>query len=81
VKALRELQRIVQPGGDLYLSVPLDDVDRTYFNAHRAFTEPALLALFAPFEVVEKRYIYGYDCVTRPQPGFGTGCYHLRKPL
>ena len=36
-KAISELKRIVQPGGDLYLSLPLDDENRTYFNAHKGF--------------------------------------------
>jgi len=80
VKALRELQRVVRSNGDLYLSVPLDDEDRTYFNAHRAFTEETLLGLFEPFIVVEKRYIYGTRFSEVRGSGFGTGCYHLRKP-
>lgn len=80
-KALTELKRVVALNGDLYLSVPIDDENRTYFNAHRAFTEPYLLNLFAPFEVIEKRYIYGYYFGEQLQKGFGTGCYHLRKKL
>lgn len=80
-KALEELKRIVAPGGHLYISVPIDDVNRTYFNAHRAFSELYLLTLFAPFEVLAKYYIYGKDCGTELRPGFGTGCYHLRRPL
>ncbi len=79
-KALAELKRVVRPGGDLYVSVPLDDENRTYFNAHRAFTEPFLLSLVAPFEVLERRYIYGSVLGPELQPGFGTGCYHLRAP-
>lgn len=80
VKAVAELKRIVQPGGDLYLSVPVDDVNRIYFNAHRAFCEPYLERLFAPFEIVERRYIFGNDFTDQLRPGFGTGCYHLRGP-
>ena len=68
------------PTAILYLSVPLDDEDRTYFNAHRAFTEETLLGLFEPFIVVEKRYIYGTRFSEVRGTGFGTGCYHLRKP-
>jgi SAM-dependent methyltransferase len=81
VKAMAELKRIVRPGGDLYISVPLDDVNRIYFNAHRAFCESYLEKLFAPFEIVERRYIFGNDFTDRLRPGFGTGCYHLRRPL
>jgi len=79
-KALEELKRVVAPGGDLYVSLPVDDVDREYFNAHRVFTEETLLRMFAPFEIVESRYIYGYDFVAERRPGGGVGCYHLRRP-
>jgi len=81
VQAIAELKRIVQPGGDLYLSVPVDDINRIYFNAHRAFCEPYLLKLFAPFEVRERRYIFGNEFTDHLKPGFGTGCYHLRRPF
>lgn len=79
VKAVEELKRIVQPGGDLYISVPLDDVNRIYFNAHRAFCESYLEKLFAPFEILERRYIFGNDFTKDIKTGFGTGCYHLKK--
>lgn len=80
-KALAELKRIVAPGGDLYLSIPLDDENRTYFNAHRAFSEDYLIALFKPFEVLQKRYIFGNEFCSELRSGFGTGCYRLRKPI
>jgi SAM-dependent methyltransferase len=78
-KAVAELKRILAPNGNLYVSVPVDDVNRTYFNAHRAFTEPYLEELFAPLEIVERRYIYGNEFGTELKRGFGTGCYHLRR--
>ena len=80
-KAISELKRIVRPGGYLYISVPIDDENRTYFNAHRAIEEAYLLSLFEPFKVVDRRYIYGRDlCYTR-KFGFGVGCYQLICPL
>jgi SAM-dependent methyltransferase len=79
-KALAELKRVVAPGGFLYLSVPLDDENRTYFNAHRAFTESYLEKLFAPFQVVDRRYIFGAQFLDSPLRGFGTGCYQLQRP-
>lgn len=79
-KALEELKRVICPGGDLYVSVPIDDVNRIYFNAHRAFSEEYLLKIFAPLEVLERRYIYGSRYLDRLESGFGTGCYHLRAP-
>jgi SAM-dependent methyltransferase len=79
-KSLAELKRVVRPGGDLYLSVPLDDERRTYFNAHRAFTEPYLLEIFRPFDVIDRKYIFGQSFGDVIGSGFGTGCYHLRRP-
>jgi SAM-dependent methyltransferase len=78
-KAMEELKRVVAPGGDLYVSLPLDDADREYFNAHRVFAEDTALRMFEPFEVVERRYIYGYDFVDERRAGAGVGCYHLRR--
>ena len=78
-KAIEELKRIVQIGGDLYLSLPLDDENRIYFNAHRAFKEEYVLRLFEPFQIVERRYIYGRNFGDQRKHGFGTGCYYLRR--
>ncbi len=80
-KAADELKRVIKPGGDLYISVPLDDVNKTYFNAHRAFTEKYILEFFSPFIIVDKKYIYGNSFQNSLQSGFGTGCYHFKKPL
>lgn len=80
-KSARELIRVLARGGNLYVSVPVDDRDRVYFNAHRAFTRASVLELFAGLELVEEKYHYGramYD-VYDPARGFGTGMYHFAK--
>lgn len=79
-KAAAELQRIVQPGGFLYISAPLDDENRIYFNGHRAFTEDYLLGLFQAFAVLERRYIFGKEFGRQRKTGFGVGCYRLQAP-
>jgi len=79
-KAIKELIRILAPGGHLFISVPLYDRDRTYFNGQRAFTEETLFRLCEPLEVVDKAYIYGRDFLTEPRTGFGTGCFEFVKP-
>ncbi len=79
-KAIAELKRIVAPGGNLYLSVPVDDENRTYFNAHRAFSEFYLRSQFAPFEIVETRYVYGNEFGEKARNGFGIACFWLKKP-
>lgn len=80
-KAIYELQRIIKPNGNLYISLPIDDENRTYFNAHRAFTEQYLLSLFQSFKVIDKAYIYGWQLLTNQQSGFGIGLYHFQKLL
>lgn len=82
-RAAAELIRVLAPEGDLYVSVPVDDSNKTYFNAHRAFTRDYALKIFSGLRLIEERYIYGralenaYD----PTKGFGTGMYHFKKPL
>lgn len=80
-KAIAELKRVLKVGGNLFLSVPVDTECRIYFNAHRAFTRDYLMQLLAGLVVVEERYQYGYSVHSayKPELGFGTGLYHLRK--
>ncbi len=80
-KAIAEMKRVLAPGGNLYISVPVDMADKVYFNAHRAFTRDYVLELFKELSLVEEKYIYGdkildsYDA----KKGFGTGLYHFKK--
>jgi hypothetical protein len=78
-KAVEELKRVIAPGGDLYVSLPIADADREYFNAHRVFTEETALRMFEPFDVIECRYIYGYEFVKERRADAGVGCYQLRR--
>lgn len=80
-KAIAELKRVLSPGGNLYLSVPVDNQSKIYFNAHRAFTRDHILKLLKPLKIVEEKYIYGRALVDAydPSQGFGTGLYHIRK--
>jgi len=80
-KAAKELKRVLNPGGNLYFSVPVDDACRVYFNAHRAFTRDYVISLFASLELVDEKYHYGramFDAYDSAK-GFGTGLYHFRK--
>ncbi len=78
-KAIAELKRVLAPGGDFYISVPINDENRTYFNAHRSFKEAYLVEQFHQLQVIEKRYIFGNSFLSQPVAGFGIGCYHLRQ--
>lgn len=80
-KAVVELKRVLAPGADLYISVPVDDTTRTYFNAHRAFAITDFETMIQPLQIVSRAFIYGETFGDVPQSGFGTACYHLRKIL
>lgn len=80
-KAAEELSRILAPDGNLYISVPIDSENKTYFNAHRAFTRDYVLTLFKNLKLKEEKYIYGKETLEKyePKKGFGTGLYHFTK--
>ena len=80
-KAAHELTRILAKNGNLYISVPVDSINKTYFNAHRAFTREYVLSLFKNLHLKEEKYIYGKEKHTSydPRKGFGTGLYHFTK--
>lgn len=80
-KAIKELKRVLKPNGILLISVPVDNENRIYFNAHRAFTRDYILELFDGFEFLDEKYIYGtrmYNSYDKSK-GFGTGLYKLKK--
>lgn len=80
-KAIKELKRVLKIGGIILFSVPIDNENKIYFNAHRAFTREYILELFDGFMLLEEKYHYGtkifdeYDS----NKGFGTGLYMLEK--
>jgi len=51
-KAAQELERILAPGGQLLLSIPLGR-ERVQFNAHRVFAPETVLKLFADLTLVD----------------------------
>ena len=52
VKAAGELSRVLAPGGDLYLSVPVGR-ERACFNAHRVFSVATVRKLFSTLHLQE----------------------------
>jgi len=80
-KAIKELKRVLKPGGILLISLPIDDQNKICFNAHRIFTRDYILELFSDMVILEEKYIYGskmYDSYDR-RKGFGTGLYVFQK--
>lgn len=56
IKAAQQLQRVVSPGGSLYLSLPIGR-ERICFNAHRVHAPHSVLRLFAQMKLVEFSYV------------------------
>lgn len=56
VKAALELQRIVNSGGKLFLSLPIGR-ERVCFNAHRVHAPASVLKMFSQMKLVEFSYV------------------------
>ena len=76
-ESARELKRVIKIGGSLYISVPIENENRIYFNAHRAFTEEYILSLFSPLILKSSKYIIGKKFVDKKPEGSCVGCYHF----
>ncbi len=67
-KAALELQRIVSPGGKLFLSLPVGR-ERICFNAHRVHAPATVLAMFSQMKLMEFSFVDD------------AGNYHEAKPI
>ena len=83
--AAMELQRIIGPGGDLYLSVPVGR-ERVCFNAHRVFAPESVLAMFDGMEALSFSFVDDQGCyVDAAAPPaaaaneYACGMFHFRK--
>ncbi len=84
-KASLELQRIVAPGGRLYLSLPVGR-ERTCFNAHRIHSASSVPRLFPELELIEfslvddsGRYVVDTELSAGDALEFGCGLFLFRR--
>ena len=61
VKALKEVARVLQPGGHFIMSTNVSHKSGLCFNAHRIFTKPQVLAMLPGFSIVKEAFFF-------PQP-------------
>jgi len=85
-KAATELQRVMTPGGSLYLSTPVGK-ERTCFNAHRIFSPSTICKLFSELQLVSFSCVNDSGQFIEDIPGemaaeylYGCGMFHFRKP-
>jgi SAM-dependent methyltransferase len=86
-KAARELVRVLAPGGNLYLSVPVGE-EVVCFNAHRITAPSTILAQYAGLELIEFDAVLDDGTWRRnlpplemPPSAYACGMFWFRKPL
>jgi SAM-dependent methyltransferase len=86
-KALAELQRVLAPGGDLYLSAP-SGRSATYFNAHRVFDPAVIVEALDELELVQLDAVLDGEQQVRPvtlgelrDNAYACGMYWFKRPL
>lgn len=88
-KAINELKRVLAPGGQLLVVVPIGGEARIEFDAHRIYTYELFLSHFSELELIEFALIpedardgglirHADPVLTRAQR-YGCGCFHFRK--
>ncbi len=85
MKAAKELIRVLAPGGELIMVLPMDENPRVIYNAHRLYSFDQALELFdglypAGFTILhDERVVYHPD-FSRPRiSGTYTGCMVFTK--
>jgi SAM-dependent methyltransferase len=85
-KALAELQRVLAPNGDLYLSVP-SGRSVTYFNAHRVFDPAVIVEALDELALVQLDAVLDGEKRVRPvtleqlrDNAYACGMYWFRRP-
>lgn len=56
-KALKAFQRVLKPGGKLYISVPVGQSDKVCFNAHRVYKPQTIIETLDKMQILEMGYI------------------------
>ncbi|MDX8392425.1 MAG: DUF268 domain-containing protein [Mariprofundaceae bacterium] len=56
VRAAKELERVLKPGGKLYLSLPVGR-ERVCFNAHRVHAPATVLDMFSGMKILDFSYV------------------------
>jgi hypothetical protein len=89
LKAVRELVRVLAPGGNLLVVTPVGRA-RVQFNAHRIYDHEEFARAFAPLELVEfalieecgeRGLIVSPDSALVRAQDYGCGCFWLRRPV
>jgi hypothetical protein len=85
VKACKELQRVLGPGGNLYFALPIGK-PRVCFNAHRVHSPDQILEYFSELKLVEfsfvndkGNFLLNADPAEGRNAKYGCGLFHFTK--
>jgi SAM-dependent methyltransferase len=86
LKAIAELQRVLQPGGRLLFVVPVGDTARIQYNAHRIYTFDQIKTYFSKLElssfsfITDKgKFIENAEFDDTKNNKYGCGCFLFTK--
>lgn len=86
LKAISELKRVIKPGGKLFIVVPMGEIDRIQYNAHRIYSYHSFIRNFNGFSINNFSFITDSgDFIEFACPKdthnqrYGCGCFELTK--
>ena len=88
MKGLKEMQRVLQPGGKLFLGVPIG-VERLCFDAHRVFSPSTIKEALDELEVTDFSFVNDEGDFVKsnvelkdvPRMDYGCGLFEFIKPV
>jgi len=89
IKAISELKRVLAKDGSLLFVVPIGNVNKIFFNAHRVYTKESILALFSdlslqefvliPEDEADGGLVVNPDETLLSKQVYGCGCFWFKK--
>lgn len=82
LKAARELSRILAPGGQLLIVLPMNEKPRVQFNGERMYSALQVHEMFKPLKMIDHACIFNgalVENMTAPQGVNYTGCIVFTK--
>jgi SAM-dependent methyltransferase len=89
LRAISELKRVLEVGGQLLFFVPIGGTARIQFNAHRIYTYSQVISMFDGFELLEFSLIPDSDSPAKiirhasqeisDKQRYGCGCFLFKK--